>query len=420
MKKKTRSFLLALACLGMLNGLMPASEAGAASSTPSILLDGYPLAFPAEPRLVQGRTMVPFRAIAEALGIQVQWDPASRTITAVKDGRHIQMQLGNPQVVVNGTSSQLPVAPFEQNGHTLIPLQFFSTQFGAQVNWDPATRTVSIASPRVKMHATAFYAISSYSQRQYIPAFDAVAFGWARIDGNGQLTLQGKDFYWPKPAVDITPEKIIEATKEQGTAPSLMVFATDGTGELTRLLADSGLRERAIAEIASLAREKGFSGVSLDFEGLGLSGEIATARRQFTDFVQLLAKRLHESGISLSLVLHPLNSSYQGYDYASLGKLADELVLMAYAYEDEKRPEPLGKVNEAITMALAHVPKDKLLLGISAASENEQSIDGKIGLAKRHGLKGIALWRLGLVTEAEKARLAQSIEMKEAVPTFLP
>lgn len=419
MKKNKRSFLLALACFGMLNGLVPSAEAATAPSAPTILLDGYPLTFAAEPRLVEGRTMVPFRVIAQALGIDVQWDGKTRTITADKDGKHIQMQLDNPQVMVNGVATQLPVALFEQNGHTLIPLQFFSTQFGAQVNWEPATRTVSIASPRQKLHTTAFYAISSYSQRQYIPAFDAVAFGWARIDGNAQLTLEGKDFYWPKPANDITPEKIIEATKEQGTAPSLMVFATDGTGELTRLLSEPGLRERAIAEIVSLAKEKGFAGVSLDFEGLGLSGDIALARQQFTEFVQLLAKPLHESGILLSLVLHPLNSSYQGYDYASLGKVADELVLMAYAYEDEKRPEPMGKVNEAITMALAHVPKEKLLLGISAASEDEQSIDSKVGLAKRHGLKGIALWRLGLITEAEKARLAQSIEMKEAAPAFL-
>jgi spore germination protein YaaH len=44
------------------------------------------------------------------------------------------------------------------------------------------------------------------------------------------------------------------------------------------------------------------------------------------------------------------------------------------------------------------VPAHKLLLGISLPSERAESLQQKIGLAKRYGLKGIALWRLGLVS----------------------
>jgi hypothetical protein len=92
---------------GLLLGLSLCLTAGlvhpaAAAPKTSVVLDGYPLAFPAEPRIMNGYTMVPFRAIAESLGISVQWDGTTRTITAAKGGTTVRMQLHNPTVTVNG------------------------------------------------------------------------------------------------------------------------------------------------------------------------------------------------------------------------------------------------------------------------------------------------------------------------------
>ena len=380
----------------------------------TILLDGYPLAFPTPPTMINGTTMVPFRAISEAMGIRVQWEAESRTITAVQStdqgDKSVRMQLNNPLVTVNGQTVTLPVAPYETNGSTLIPLRFFSEQFGAQVGWDPGTKTVSIVSPIRDMYGMAFYAISSFSQRELISSFDSVAFGWSRIDQNGNLTLTGQDFYWPKPAGEITPESIIKGAKQNGSTPYLMVFAGDGSGELTRLLEDEDLREKAIAEMLSIVQEKGMTGIALDFEGLGLGGDVARAKAKYNEFVQLLAAETKQRGIPLTLILHPLNGAYKGYDYATLGGLADDIVIMAYAYEDEKNPEPLNKVDEAIRLALAHVPKEKLILGISMGSENEHSVTQKLGLAKRYSLKGYALWRLGLINQAAVQKIGESVK----------
>ena len=380
----------------------------------TILLDGYPLAFPTPPTMINGTTMVPFRAISEAMGIRVQWEAESRTITAVQStdqgDKSVRMQLNNPLVTVNGQTVTLPVAPYETNGSTLIPLRFFSEQFGAQVGWDPGTKTVSIVSPIRDMYGMAFYAISSFSQRELISSFDSVAFGWSRIDQNGNLTLTGQDFYWPKPAGEITPESIIKGAKQNGSTPYFMVFAGDGSGELTRLLEDEDLREKAIAEMLSIVQEKGMTGIALDFEGLGLGGDVARAKAKYNEFVQLLAAETKQRGIPLTLILHPLNGAYKGYDYATLGGLADDIVIMAYAYEDEKNPEPLNKVDEAIRLALAHVPKEKLILGISMGSENEHSVTQKLGLAKRYSLKGYALWRLGLINQAAVQKIGESVK----------
>ncbi|MGD8189669.1 stalk domain-containing protein [Brevibacillus ginsengisoli] len=402
-------------CLSSVSGYsMPIAHASTNSAT--ILLDGYPLTFPTPPVIINGYTMVPFRAISEAMGVSVQWVPETETILAHKTTANgeinVQLQLGNPSITVNGQISSLPVAPVEKNGHTLIPLSFFSKQFGASVSWNAQTRTVSITSPREHLYTTAFYAISSFGQKQLIHSFDSVAFGWSRIDGNGNVTLAGKDFYWPQAAGDITPESIIDDSKASGTSPYLMVFAGDAKGELTKLLDNQQLRDKAVDQILSIARDKHFEGIVLDFEGLGLQGDPSNSKAKYNQFVSQLAKKAHEQNTKLTLVLHPLNGAYQGYDYAILKTLADDLIIMAYGYESEKSPEPLNKVNEAIQLALKQVPKDQLILGISMGSENEQSINAKIGLAKRYGLKGIALWRLGLINQATMAQMNQTIELK--------
>ncbi len=394
---------------------LSATSAAAAPST-AILLDGYPLAFPTPPVIVKGTTMVPFRAISEAMGVDVQWDGATETITAIQtygqDRKTVKMTLKNPQITVNGQPTTLAVAPYETNGSTLIPLRFFSEQFGAQVSWNDSTKTVSITSPARDLYSLAFYAISSFAQKDLISHFDSVAFGWSRIDKDGSLTLTGNDFYWPKAAGSTTPEMIIDEAKSGGTTPYLMVFAGDANHELTTLLTDKSLREKAIANILAIAEEKGMEGIALDFEGLGMNGQAAEIKYDYNEFVQLLASQAQKLGIKLTLVLHPLNGAYQGYDYATLGGLADDLVIMAYAYENEKGPEPMNRVDQAIKLALAQVPKEKLILGISMGSENEQTVNQKIGLAKRHNLKGFALWRLGLISEPAMTNMQEAVQLQ--------
>jgi len=412
MNMRFRKLLLSLAigCVSLIGIQQPAV---AATPGTTIMLDGYPLPFPTPPANVNGTTMVPFRAISEAMGIQVNWDAQTQSITAVQStaqgDKTVHMQVNNPLVTVNGQTIPLPIAPYVNNGSTLIPLRFFSEQFGAQVGWDPNTRTVSIISPLRDMYGLAFYAISSFSQRELMPFFDSVAFGWSRIDQDGNLTLTGNDFYWPKPAGETTPESIIADVKLAGSSPYLMVFAGDGNGELTKLLEDASLREKAIAQMLTLAQEKGMTGIALDFEGLGMNGDVTGVKEKYNEFVRLLSAETRQRGIQLTLILHPLNGAYKGYDYAALGQLADDLVIMAYAYEGEIGPEPMNRVDEAIRMALVHVPKEKLILGISMGSENESSVNQKIGLAKRYNLKGYAIWRLGLINQASMEQIKQSV-----------
>lgn len=385
-----------------------------------ITLDGYPLQFPAEPIIKEGTTLVPFRVISEALGIQVIWDAKSKSISAIKgigpNAVRVQLTLNSKTSSVNGAAVDLAVAPQTVGGHTLIPLSFFSQQFGAQVNWDQKTRTVSISSPQQRMYTLGFYAISSFSDASVIPSLDSVAFGWSRIDENGKFTLSGKDFKWPLPAGNTTPESLVGEAARSRTLPYLMVYSGDVNGELTKIIENADARKQAISEMVAAAKNNQFQGILLDFEGLGLTTDKAKTRASFTAFVKEVSLQAKSENLRLALALHPLNSSYQGYDYKALGQIADEIIIMAYDYRiggGTGKPEPADKVDEAIRLALKETKKDKLVLGLNMNSEDAKSVNTLIGLAKRYDLKGIAIWRLGLISGDEWTQMQKSIEFKK-------
>ncbi|MDT3426995.1 hypothetical protein J2Z22_002529 [Paenibacillus forsythiae] len=406
-----------LLCGALLLGSAPAYTPGTVSAAGgvNIMLDGYPLPFPVEPVVINGTTMVPFRVISEALGIPVEWNQSAKRISASgtdKTGvKKVVLTLSSKTALVNGGSVKLAVAPQTLRGTTMIPLSFFSEQFGAEVSWNSSQKTVAITSPKKDLYTLGFYAMSSYSEYALLPGLDDVAFGWGRIDKDGHFTTAGADFYWPKAAGDVTPESIVQNAASGGQTPYFMVFSGDDKLELTKNLEDKNLQEQTVASIVDTAVQKGFKGIMLDLEGLGLTGDKAKARSDYNAFVKNVSGKARAQGLKLGIALHPLNSSYAGYDYKTLAALADELIIMAYAYGDQKSPEPTDKVDEAIRLALKQTTKDKLVLGISLKSENESSVNTKIGLAKRYGLKGIAIWRLGLIGQAAWNEMGKSVEL---------
>lgn len=415
-RRKAAMLLLAgLLAFGGTGGISGESVQAAAKAKPvTIQLDGFALPLDSEPIVSGGVTLVPFRGIAEALGVTVIWDAKSKTVRATgSDGRggtaDVILRTGSKKATVNGAETLLGGAPVMRQGRVLIPLAFFGRQFGANVSWDSVNRAVVIASPKREMELLGFYALSSFDQRALIPSFSEIAFGWSRIDENGAWTTSGKEYKWPQAAGDITPETIINDAAASSISPYLMVYSVDGKRELTKMLTDPALRDHSIESIVNTVKEKGFQGIVLDYEGLGWKDAPETPRKLLNEYVALLDKQLPD-GVKLSLAVPPPNGSYKGYDYGTLARTADHLILMAYDYTLDGSPEPIAKVDEAIRMTLKlGVPKDKLMLGISIDSENEKTVTAKLGLAKRYDLRGAAFWRIGIYTDAERKAIDESV-----------
>jgi uncharacterized protein YjdB len=100
--------------------------------------------YPQPPVMINGNVMVPLRGIFEALGAEVRWDGGSQTITAVKGSITIVLQVGNSYATKNGERVYISEPPRVINGSTMVPVRFVSEALGAQVKWDSATRTVEI------------------------------------------------------------------------------------------------------------------------------------------------------------------------------------------------------------------------------------------------------------------------------------
>jgi len=111
-----------------------------------VLLNGSPMTFDVPPQIISGSTMVPMRAIFNELGATVSWDGPTRTITATRGSDVVALTIGATHATFNGGSRPLNQPAVIVGGSTLVPLRFVSEALGANVRWDGATRTVAIMS----------------------------------------------------------------------------------------------------------------------------------------------------------------------------------------------------------------------------------------------------------------------------------
>ena len=90
------------------------------------------------------RTLVPVRAIFEAMGATVDWEEETMTVTAVRNDRVLKLQIDNKTITVNGEAVELDVPAQQINDRTLVPVRAVADGLNCDVYWDEATQTVSI------------------------------------------------------------------------------------------------------------------------------------------------------------------------------------------------------------------------------------------------------------------------------------
>jgi len=94
-----------------------------------------------------GYTMLPVRAVSEALSAVVSWSDATDTVTVFAGQRVISMTIGSKVMVVNGVEVAMNAAPEITNGRTFLPLRDLAYALGLnddQIKWDEATKTAKL------------------------------------------------------------------------------------------------------------------------------------------------------------------------------------------------------------------------------------------------------------------------------------
>ncbi len=102
-----------------------------------------------KPIIKNNRTLIPIRSLIEALGGTISWNGKTREVTIQLNGNTIVLTIDKSTALVNGIKTPIDpknskVTPIIINGRTYLPLRFIVEHLGCTVDWNPATKTITV------------------------------------------------------------------------------------------------------------------------------------------------------------------------------------------------------------------------------------------------------------------------------------
>ncbi|QYR22101.1 copper amine oxidase N-terminal domain-containing protein [Paenibacillus sp. sptzw28] len=107
-------------------------------------VNGVAAKFDVPPVVKEGRTLVPFRAIAESLKAEVVWEASTKTVIVKRDGVEVKLVLGSKVAYIGGKQVALDVAGQMKNNRVIVPMRFLGESLKSKVVWDAETSSVII------------------------------------------------------------------------------------------------------------------------------------------------------------------------------------------------------------------------------------------------------------------------------------
>ena len=271
-------------------------------------------------------------------------------------------------------------------------------------------------------------------------SIDEIATATHITDGYGNIT-------------GILPNEQISYANSNGITPTLLV-GNNFSGDVAKTLLESTTnRSKFISNLLNILKANNYKGANIDIEGI-----YSSDRNYYTTFLSEIYSTLKPLGYTISVSVpaktidSPNYTWNYAYDYASISKYADYVLLMTY---DEHYPggspgpvASIGWVTNVIKYAVTVIPKEKIYFGLAAYGydwssngtkaysingcynlavnngaailwdstskcpyftytdssgvahtvwyENSMSIQPKLDLINSYNLAGIGIWRLGL------------------------
>jgi hypothetical protein len=143
-----------LAKVGVANVATPAPGETTANATFTIgktdyTVNGVQKTLDVAPYTENGRTYLPIRFVAEALGISsdnIVWNDATKTVTLINGNRIASFKVGQSSYTVNGAVVPMDAAAQFKQNRNMIPLRYAAQALGVAIGWDDATQTVTVGS----------------------------------------------------------------------------------------------------------------------------------------------------------------------------------------------------------------------------------------------------------------------------------
>ncbi len=115
----------------------------------NMLVNGKEQEIDVPPQIIEGRTLLPIRWVAEPLGAEVGWNGVEKKVTVTLKSTTMELWIGKNIARVNGFDTQIDpnnpkVVPMIISGRTMLPVRFVAENLGCEVLWDHLTKTVTI------------------------------------------------------------------------------------------------------------------------------------------------------------------------------------------------------------------------------------------------------------------------------------
>lgn len=213
-----------------------------------------------------------------------------------------------------------------------------------------------------------FYAISSWTQKEYAKNMDTVSFGWGRLEysNDGTVLLNTTNSNGNVWAI---PEGYADATrymKENNVSINFAVTMTDEDDARAILLSKEN-RDKAILQILEVSEN--FDGVTIDFETM--KGD--ELKNGFNEFIIDLKSQMNSK--KLYIAVHPVlknsNEYYNAYDYNTISKYADKIVLMIHDYAPSSVPDNLLNTEFIATPV---TPFDEVYYALKAITDKNNGV----------------------------------------------
>lgn len=423
MKKFLSLALAVLMLIGM--ATIPVS----AQKEVTVYLFGEKLSFDVPPQIINGRTLLPMRKIFESLGATVEWNGDTKTVTSFREDKIIILAVDKYIMYVNGEVETLDVAPCLINGRTMVPVRAVSESFDLKVDWDGDTRSVLITKADARdekilaeigdyeitqaYYNFIYYSLySSYSQyEQYFGENwinEDIGYGMTigemieedttnHIEQMGTAAVIAKNKYGitsddVRNDVILQKEEIVESLGNgEGFEYLLSQFNTTEKGletyfemySIFNLLIEKTAIDGKIVSVSNEETEKLFNeeyGDKLkvqhilistqnpartDAEAKAIASEILAKLKDGEDFGKLIDEYNEDPGMtSANYYVFGDGEMVQEFETASksiaVGKYTTQAVKTAYGYHIIKR-YPLDKASDEFKECKAYLVQEKLL-----------------------------------------------------------
>lgn len=368
--------------------------------------------FDMEPIILEGRTLIPARNVFENMSCVVDWSAETKEVNVKRGTDEITLKINSDTGYKNGVEFKMDVPAKIINDYTMLPIRAVSEAMGCSVFWDNYNRTVvitdnyvidaEILSTTEAATETTTIVKETIVQPVADKKQDGIKLLWnqmSTVDGNlnemkkgsidGLNIISPTWFYIANSEGDVVSKashEYADWARDNGYQVWALITNSFDPAITHHTLSDDVKRKKVINQILEYVDEYELEGLNIDFESVAVAdGEY------YVQFIREITPLLKERGVIVSVDMYVPSKWSVHYNMEEVGKIVDYVMIMAY--DEHWGASPVsGSVSSmpwaetAMKAACEMVDKDKLFMGVPFYTRvwaEETQTDGTVKVSSR-------------------------------------